>query len=547
MRTRRSTGIVPLVVAVSLLLWPLGGGAPGVANAVGASPDAPASLLHAGSTNAVQGQNLTTPIPDAGLQTLTEITVPGWTSANATTDILSFDPVRLVMYFPDRVNNAVDAIDTGTNTLLGMIPMPPDCVNVMTARGHACPSGVQVAPDLRKLLVTDRGSRIFIFDISGTPVPQSIQTTLTLPNGASGADELDYDPLNHRAYVNNGSGAFPPPVGPFETTVVDVVRNVVLGAIPQVAALEQPRFNPVDGFIYNNVSGLSQTQRIDPARGRVGEVVATFAITACPSGATGIDIDPVSDVAVLACGAPDPVPVLDLTTGTIRQTFPQITGADGMYFNNNTRRWYQANNSNTNPNADTCPVDTIDAGNLVPVVGVFGAAKGGGRAVSLIGVQCSVANGHSLGVDPIHNNVYVPGKAFPANGGPPGVAVFHDPSPSAQRPVNRAQADLQPLSGQIVQGQVTFQNQGRVVSASVKYISREAPSELVITTTVGNEVVRCADADPGRERDEGRNELAICQGHIIGAPLIRGVVLFGVAGKLFASGTIHRGAGEPDD
>src|SRR5579884_3209180 len=265
------------------------------------------------------------------------------------------------------------------------------------------------------------------------------------------------------------------------------------------------------------------------------------------SRASGIDIDPVSDVAVLACGAPDPVPVLDLTTGTIRQTFPQITGADGMYFNNNTRRWYQANNSNTNPNADTCPVDTIDGGNLVPVVGVFGAAKGGGRAVSLIGVQCSVANGHSLGVDPIHNNVYVPGKAFPANGGPPGVAVFHDPSPSAQRPVNRAQADLQPLSGQIVQGQVTFQNQGRVVSASVKYISREAPSELVITTTVGNEVVRCADADPGRERDEGRNELAICQGLIIGAPLIRGVVLFGVAGKLFASGTIHRGAGEPDD
>src|SRR6266850_1241257 len=119
---------------------------------------------------AVQKARADTPL--AGLQFLTQIKIPNWTTSGATqasTDVWSFDPSTNTLYFADRVNKGVSVVDTNTNTYLGTIVIP-------TCDGTgSCPSGVLVAPDLHKLVVTDRLigagatlkdlNHIFIYDL----------------------------------------------------------------------------------------------------------------------------------------------------------------------------------------------------------------------------------------------------------------------------------------------------------------------------------------------------------------------------------------------
>src|SRR5499433_2825926 len=159
---------------------------------------------------------LAQPTPLAGLEFLTQIKIPTWTPSGATqasTDIWSFDPSTNTLYFADRVNRGVSVVDTNTNTYLGTIVIP-SC-NVAGAVPGSCPSGVLVAPDLHKLVITDRNTvvggvtidlnHIFIFDLKlGQFTPPE---GLTLPSGLD-PDELDYDPLNQRAYVANTAAPY---------------------------------------------------------------------------------------------------------------------------------------------------------------------------------------------------------------------------------------------------------------------------------------------------------------------------------------------------
>jgi hypothetical protein len=187
-----------------------------------------------------------TPTPLAGLEFLTQIKIPNWTTTGAatqaSTDVWSFDPSTNTLYFADRVNKGVSVIDTNTNTYLGTIVVP-SC-DVAGAIPGSCPSGVLVAPDLHKLVITDRNTvvggvtidlnHIFIYDLKlGQFTPPE---GLTLPFGQD-TDELDYDPLNQRAYVANTAA-------PYFLTVVDLVNNAIVDQIPLPSNPEQPRFNP---------------------------------------------------------------------------------------------------------------------------------------------------------------------------------------------------------------------------------------------------------------------------------------------------------------
>src|SRR5262249_31768901 len=95
------------------------------------------------------------PTPLAGLEFLTQITIPNWTTTGAatqaSTDIWSFDPSTNTLYFADWVNRGVSVVDTNTNTYLGTIVIP-SC-NVAGAVPGLCPSGVLVVLDLHKLVI----------------------------------------------------------------------------------------------------------------------------------------------------------------------------------------------------------------------------------------------------------------------------------------------------------------------------------------------------------------------------------------------------------
>src|SRR4030095_6291138 len=66
----------------------------------------------------------------------------------------------------------------------------------------------------------------------------------------------------------------------------------------------------------------------------------------------------------------------------------------------------------------------------------FAAPRKPNQLATLVGGECSGTNGHDIGVDPVHNQVFVGVRqlADPASlsSGTPGVLVWHDPSPVAQ-------------------------------------------------------------------------------------------------------------------
>jgi hypothetical protein len=479
----------------------------------------------------------------AGLEPPQLIPIPNWDlvqvplSHQASTDVFSFDPATHTMYFADRVNRGVSAIDTRTNTYLGTIVVPTCTAGLNEVAGAgSCPSGVLVAPDLHKLVITDRSqvigittqllNHIFVYDLRlGQFTPAE---GLALPEGFA-PDELDYDPLNQRAYVGNTST-------PFFVTVVDLVNNVIVDQIPLPGTVEQPRFDPVDGFVYATVPGASPADhavlRLDPTQSGAAAIVATFPTTGCDP--RGIDIDALTNTAIIGCAAPDPQLLMDLSNGNILATFP-VTGTDIEAFNPNVRRWYTGSSSNTIPSVDACPQDTTGS---FPVLGVFAAPTPQHQIATLVGVECSGRNAHGVGVDPFSNNVYTGARQFPVDPnspstGAPGVLAFHDPAPLAQPGVvEKSHADVEPFPGSAAHATVHIDD-SHLVRARVDELPADTTlTVLNLTTTIGNEVVHCTKA--------GWDE-ATCEGVLRGKALIGGTLLLAADGTPVAKGIIALG------
>ncbi len=136
--------------------------------------------------------------PDAGLIYTGLIPIPQWITSGPTAesvDLSSFNPETHVLYYADHVAHAVVAIDTDTNSVLGWVPVP-NCT------ASSCPSGVLVVPDLQKLVVTDRGTHVYIYNLD---LPGANPAAVTVPTAI---DELDYDPVHQRVYLGNATAPF---------------------------------------------------------------------------------------------------------------------------------------------------------------------------------------------------------------------------------------------------------------------------------------------------------------------------------------------------
>jgi hypothetical protein len=458
------------------------------------------------------------PSPNPGLIPLTVIPVPVWTptgSTSAAFDLFSFNPVTRLMYEADSRNHGALVIDTVTNTLQDIIS-PPDCT--MTS----CPSGVLVIPDLQKLVLTSRRTQLWIYDLKNPGAPPVEMTGLP-----GGQDELDYDPIHQRVYVANTTA-------PYFLTAIDLTgpnANTAVAMIPLPGAPEQPRFNPVDGMIYQTIPDTGIVV-IDPNGGSTGKggVVNTIAATDC--GPQGQDIDPVTNIALLACTGGTTLKgaeVMNLSTGQVLAFWPNTQTIDVLYFNRNTRRWY-AGAGLSAYNGGNCP--STNTGTTFPVLGVYAAPPLGSTSLpTFVGAQCSGRSGRVAAVDPIGNNVYVPTAQYPADPasattGSTGILVFNDPTAAQPTPA-RSQAALG--NNFITNGTVTFTQQGRLMNvfASLTGLA-DATTSLVVTSTAGNETIPCNEA----------GGQATCTGSLIGDPLIGGLVLLGNAGKILSKGTI---------
>src|SRR6266849_1022506 len=341
--------------------------------------------------------------PKAGLTYVGLIPVPNWATSGPNqeaTDLSSFNPVTQVLYYADRVNHAVLAIDTKTNSVLGLVPVPK-CTG-------SCPSGVLVVTDLQKLVVTDRATTVYIYDLD---LPGSQPAAVTVPTAI---DELDYDPIHQRVYIGNTTA-------PFFLTGIDLAgdnANTVVASLPLPGSAEQPRFNPVDGLMYLTIPSVGVLV-FDPNGGSAGtgSLMATWTLSNCSGN--GNWIDPVTNTMLVGCNNVGGQALISLVDGTVLTRFPQANTDDVMGFNSGNRRWYSASGGNTNDGGN-CPA--TNAGNVFPIVGVFQAQPASSATkATIVGGQCSGRNGSNLAVDPIHNNVYVPVRQWPLDATSPDI------------------------------------------------------------------------------------------------------------------------------
>ncbi|HLH30945.1 MAG TPA: hypothetical protein VKY31_07050 [Terriglobia bacterium] len=459
-------------------------------------------------TGTLWGQ-LTT--PPAGLTTLGVIPVPNWSATAASFDLFSFNPNTRILYQADSTNHGVIAIDTATNTIHGILSLP-NCT------GRSCPSGVQVVPDLQKLVATSRSTTLWIYDLD---TPGSAPATLTVPDGS---DELDYDPIHQRIYVANTTA-------PYFLTGIDLTgpnANTIVASIPLPGAPEQPRFNPVNGLIYQTVPSAGIVV-VDPTAGAsgTGAVVNTI-LGRTDCGPQGNDIDPVTNTMLISCvsGTGKGEELLNLADGSVVNFFPNAQGTDVLKFNPNNRRWYTGSSGSPNGGICTSISTTNPAALAWPIIGVFAAGSSPG-ATTFVGGQCSGRSSRVAAVDTIGNNVYVPTPQYPADPsstttGTAGILVMNDQAPTQPTPA-RSQAVLG------ANGTVTFTLQGRTMNVFANLQGLvDAPTRLVVTTTAANEVVPCYEA----------GGQAMCTGTTVGDPLIGGVVLLGNNAKVLSQGTI---------
>ena len=382
----------------------------------------------------------------ASISLIAQIPIPGWNITvnptpppnlltNASFDLLSFDPNRQIMYSADRPNQAVDVIDTKTNTLLGMIHVPNQ------SGGAQNPSGVQVNPDLKQLVVTDRGTGaagggVYIYDLTASAMPSAPVKTLLLPN-AKATDELNYDPVNKRVYVNNTNNTGDA-LGRYFMTVVDVnpasaTFGQSLGQIPVASGAnspEQPRFSPLDctatpgtGCIYTTTGGNSTLLRINPnfaldptnPANNVGAIIKTIDLPGCSPA--GFDVNTAGTLGLLGCnpGAPNGAAqeLINLTTDSIVRFIPGITATDVLAFDPSLNEWFTASQnfvvSNDCPQAQNTGIPATPNPQFPQVGGILENPNPG------LQTACSGQGAHGLGVDPIHNFIYVPVGIFPAN------------------------------------------------------------------------------------------------------------------------------------
>jgi hypothetical protein len=283
--------------------------------------------------------------------------------------------------------------------------------------------------------------------------------------------------------------------------------------------------------------------RIDTTKSGAAAIVGTLLTPGCDNRA--IDIDPLTNDAFVGCGVPvagdSPAPGAQLLVNlngamSIVNNFPGVNGTDTGQFNSNLRRFYTA--SSNNIASVSCPTNAAGA---APVVGVFSAPTKSQPAGALVGADCSGTNGHDIGVDPVHNQVYMAVRqsfndtnfSTSLSAGSPGVLVWHDPAPPAQPEIiEESSARLAALTSQGASGRVLFAD-SHIVRARLSNLPAGATALLNVTTTVGNEVVTC-DKD---------GSTATCDGVLKGEALLGGNVLMSTGGAPLASGKIKHGNG----
>jgi DNA-binding beta-propeller fold protein YncE len=225
-----------------------------------------------------------------------------WTKTHApiTGDLIDVDQGRHLLYVGHGAADSIEVYDVSTAN--------PKWVKSFHVPGGA--AGILIAPDIQKVFGGTPNGMVIV---DADPNSATYGTTLnTIYLGKGGTDELDYDPVDKKVYVTD--------VGDHTIASVDAVKNSLIKTFTGVpdASIEQPRYDPADGFFYISFRATNKLAKFDP---RTDTMVGATDI-GVPCTPSGVAIKPSTNMALLGCRAvPGPGMVFwNLKTNTLDHT-----------------------------------------------------------------------------------------------------------------------------------------------------------------------------------------------------------------------------------
>jgi hypothetical protein len=283
-----------------------------------------------------------------------------------TFDISFVDASRGLYVLADRTNASVDFFNSRDDTFMGRVGGFAGAKATSSVSG---PNGVTIVGD-KEVWASDGDSSVKVIDTATFKVVDRIST-----GGRFRCDEMAWDSADHVLAVANNADT-PPFVTLINTDTHKILKKIVFdgtNGTPDATktGIEQSQWSSRTDLFYVSVPQIFPA---DPTRGGISvidpssmSVRATFPVRNCSPA--GLAVGP-TDEAVIGCsasfgGRPNVLTqslVINIKTGSVDATIPQVGGSDEVWYDPATTHYYLAARRDTDTNGKTTPVlGTIDA------------------------------------------------------------------------------------------------------------------------------------------------------------------------------------------
>ncbi len=294
------------------------------------------------------------PVDTLPLQHVGDYPLPGTTTR---WDYLSLDSATSRLFIAHLGDSAVVVMDTKTKGILGTI----------NGIGHV--HGTLAVPELGRVYASATATNeIVAIDAS------MLKTVARIPGGVY-PDGIAYAPDVGKLYVSDETGN--------TETVIDVRSNQRIATIELGGTVGNTQYDPVSKHIFVNVQGRRTLVEIDP---RTNKIVDRIPLPGA-EGNHGLLIAPQQRLAFIACEGNSRLLVLDLKGKRLVATFGVGRGPDVLGYDAELAQVYVASES-----------------------GVLSIFKVTATGVTKVKEGFAGPNAHSLAVDPITHEIYLPLK-----------------------------------------------------------------------------------------------------------------------------------------
>ncbi|MDE2610571.1 MAG: YncE family protein [Burkholderiales bacterium] len=290
--------------------------------------------------------------PSLPLEHVGDFKLPGGVSR---WDYLSFDPLRSVVYAAHLGDDAIVVFDAKHKSVRRVVEN--------LSRVH----GTLYVPELDRLYVTATGSREVV-----ALNPKTLDVVARVPAGLY-PDGMAYAPEVNKLYVSDEYGR--------AAIVINAGTNKVLTSIALGGSAGNSQYDTGARQILVNVQSKGVLAVIDPSTDKIVERIPLDGA----DGNHGLLVIPERRLALIACDGNDRLLALDLRSRRLLNTFSVGHDPDVLAYDAQLGYVY-----------------------VVGEAGVMSVFQIGARGITKIGEGTVGPDGHSVAVDPLSHEIYVP-------------------------------------------------------------------------------------------------------------------------------------------